>query len=43
VICGLAVTWYIVAGTATHWSPQWRIPKMAGLYPDRPAAAAPAR
>jgi pimeloyl-ACP methyl ester carboxylesterase len=43
VICGLAVTWYIVAGTATHWSPQWRIPKMAGLYPDRPASASPAR
>jgi hypothetical protein len=43
VICGLAVTWYIVAGTASHWSPQWRIPKMAGLYPNRPAAASPAR
>jgi len=41
-ICGLVVTWYIVAGTAIHWSPGWHIPKTAGLYPDRPAAASKA-
>ncbi|HEY5071813.1 MAG TPA: alpha/beta fold hydrolase [Caulobacteraceae bacterium] len=39
-ICGLVVTWYIVAGTATHWSEGWRPPKTAGLYPDRPASMA---
>jgi hypothetical protein len=36
VICALVVTWYIVAGTATHWSPGWSLPKMTGLYPTRP-------
>lgn len=34
-ICALFVTWYIVAGTATHWSPEFR--------PPQPAAAAAKR
>lgn len=36
LICALVVTWYIVAGTATHWTPGWTLPKSAGLYPARP-------
>jgi len=28
-ICALFVTWYIVAGTATHWSPEFRLPQPA--------------
>jgi pimeloyl-ACP methyl ester carboxylesterase len=42
VLCAILVTWYIVAGTATHWRPGWTIPHGAGLYPARPAAAATA-
>ena len=38
VICTLLITGYIVAGTATHWSPGWRLPASAGLYPAKPAA-----
>ncbi|MHB8528164.1 MAG: alpha/beta fold hydrolase [Caulobacteraceae bacterium] len=38
LICALVVTWYVVAGTATHWSPGWSPPRMAGLYPARPEA-----
>jgi dienelactone hydrolase len=30
-ICALVITWYVVAGTATHWSPEFRLP-------ERPAA-----
>ena len=41
MLCALLVTWYIVAGTATHWRPGWTIPHNAGLYPARPAAVAP--
>ena len=26
VICALFITWYIVAGTATHWSPDFKLP-----------------
>lgn len=26
LICALLVTWYVVAGTATHWSPQFQLP-----------------
>ena len=40
LICALVVTWYVTAGTATHWRPGWTLPKSAGLYPARPAAAA---
>ena len=40
VLCGILVTGYIVAGTATHWRPGWTLPKSAGLYPARPVAAA---
>lgn len=25
-ICALFITWYIVAGTATHWSPDFKLP-----------------
>jgi len=42
MLCAILVTWYIVAGTATHWRPGWTAPHSAGLYPPRPAAAAPA-
>ena len=38
VLCALVVTWYITAGTATHWRPGWTVPHSAGLFPDRPAA-----
>jgi pimeloyl-ACP methyl ester carboxylesterase len=37
-LCAILVTWYIVAGTATHWRPGWTVPKSAGLYPARPVA-----
>jgi len=37
VLCALVVTWYITAGTATHWRAGWTIPHSAGLFPDRPA------
>ena len=40
VICALVVTWYITAGTATHWHPGWTVPHNAGLFPDRPATVA---
>ncbi len=40
VLCGILVTWYVVAGTATHWRPGWSIPHNAGLYPARPVAGA---
>jgi dienelactone hydrolase len=36
LICALVITWYIVAGTATHWSPEFKLP-------SRPAATAPAK
>jgi dienelactone hydrolase len=26
LICGLFITWYVVAGTAIHWSPQFQLP-----------------
>jgi hypothetical protein len=39
LICGAVITWYIVAGTATHWTPGWKLTPMAGLYPARPATA----
>jgi pimeloyl-ACP methyl ester carboxylesterase len=26
VICALFITWYIVGGTATHWSPDFKLP-----------------
>ena len=26
LICALFITWYVVAGTATHWSPQFQLP-----------------
>lgn len=26
LICALFVTWYVAAGTATHWSPQFQLP-----------------
>jgi pimeloyl-ACP methyl ester carboxylesterase len=42
MLCAILVTWYIVAGTATHWRPGWTIPHGAGLYPARPAVAATA-
>jgi len=42
VLCAILVTWYIVAGTATHWRPGWTIPHGAGLYPARPASPVPA-
>ena len=42
ILCGLLVTWYIVAGTATHWRPGWTLPHGAGLYPARPAMTATA-
>lgn len=42
VICALVVAWYVTCGTATHWRPGWTLPKSAGLYPARSAAAAPA-
>ena len=32
-ICALVITWYVVGGTATHWSPEFKLP-------PRPAAAA---
>jgi pimeloyl-ACP methyl ester carboxylesterase len=41
-LCAILVTWYIVAGTATHWRPGWTLPNGAGLYPPRPADAATA-
>ncbi len=41
VLCGLLVSWYIVAGTATHWRPGWSPPHAAGLFPDRPATMRP--
>ncbi|MDE2355595.1 MAG: alpha/beta fold hydrolase [Alphaproteobacteria bacterium] len=41
LLCAGIITWYIVAGTATHWRPGWSVPKMDGLFPDRPAASAP--
>ncbi|MBV8682229.1 MAG: alpha/beta hydrolase [Caulobacteraceae bacterium] len=41
LICALVVTWYVTAGTATHWRPGWTLPQSAGLYPARPAPAAP--
>ncbi len=37
ILCALVVTWYITAGTATHWRPGWSVPHSAGLFPDRPA------
>jgi pimeloyl-ACP methyl ester carboxylesterase len=39
-LCALVVTWYVVAGTATHWRPGWTVPHNAGLFPDRPVATA---
>jgi pimeloyl-ACP methyl ester carboxylesterase len=38
LLCAVLVTWYITAGTATHWRPGWSVPHNAGLFPDRPAA-----
>ncbi|MES3026564.1 MAG: alpha/beta fold hydrolase [Pseudomonadota bacterium] len=26
LICGLFITWYVVSGTATHWSPDFQLP-----------------
>jgi hypothetical protein len=26
LICAMVITWYIVAGTATHWSPDFQLP-----------------
>ena len=26
VICGLFIAWYVTAGTATHWSPDFQLP-----------------
>jgi pimeloyl-ACP methyl ester carboxylesterase len=43
LICALVVTWYVTAGTATHWRPGWTPPKSAGLYPARPAPVAALR
>jgi hypothetical protein len=43
LICALVITWYVVAGTATHWRPGWTLPHNAGLFPARPAASAPPR
>jgi dienelactone hydrolase len=40
LICALVVSWYVVAGTATHWRPGWTVPHGAGLFPARPAASA---
>ncbi len=40
-ISALVITWYIVAGTATHWSPGWHLPQSAGLYPAKLASTAP--
>jgi len=39
LICGAVITWYIVAGTATHWTPGWKLTPTAGLYPVRPATS----
>jgi dienelactone hydrolase len=41
LICALVVSGYVTAGTATHWRPGWRLTANAGLYPARPAPAAP--
>jgi dienelactone hydrolase len=43
VICALVVSWYVTAGTATHWRPGWTPPRSAGLYPARPALASARR
>jgi pimeloyl-ACP methyl ester carboxylesterase len=40
LICALVISWYVTAGTATHWRPGWRLTPSAGLYPARPAPAA---
>ena len=32
-ICALVICWYVTAGTATHWSPEFKLP-------ERPGAAA---
>jgi pimeloyl-ACP methyl ester carboxylesterase len=40
LICALVVTWYVTAGTATHWRPGWTLPHSAGLFPDRPVTMA---
>jgi pimeloyl-ACP methyl ester carboxylesterase len=29
VICGVLISWYITAGTAIHWSPDFRLPQPA--------------
>ncbi|HWF01757.1 MAG TPA: alpha/beta fold hydrolase [Caulobacteraceae bacterium] len=39
-ICALIFSWYIVAGTATHWHPGYAPAKPVGLYPSHPAASA---
>ena len=41
LICALVVTWYIVAGTATHWSPGWR--SLSSPPPGRKIRPGPAR
>jgi hypothetical protein len=48
LICGLFVTWYMVAGTATHWAPgmpNWpsKAPPTATAKPAATAPNAPAR
>jgi pimeloyl-ACP methyl ester carboxylesterase len=40
LICALTISWYVTAGTATHWRPGWTLQPSAGLYPARPAPAA---
>jgi pimeloyl-ACP methyl ester carboxylesterase len=37
LICALTISWYVTAGTATHWRPGWTLQPSAGLYPARPA------
>jgi hypothetical protein len=39
LICALTISWYVTAGTATHWRPGWTLQPTAGLYPARPAPA----
>ena len=29
LICALVICWYVTAGTATHWSPEFRLPGAA--------------
>jgi hypothetical protein len=36
LICAMAISGYVTAGTATHWRPGWRLTASAGLYPARP-------